>query len=416
MLKSTIQNSILHKVIFPLMATILLFLIGWYFLARWIPSVYTLDNQAERRLSHYAIDFQRFVLDERIRSTDDYRITVWADQRNYLVLAPSSSYDIVSQPHATFTIDFFDQSQSVRFLYLTNMVYRDKAAIGAAALVLGLWILVTLFSLKKQQQSLDQIKSQLTSLTEGRLESIDFSCSDKKLSPLIDETRKLHAQLVNHQATTLQYQKMMDDIMGSVSHDFKTPLTAIVGYLELMKTTSPQVSMYAATALTKTDYLLHLIDDALYYYNASARLDQKEHVTKVNGVDVFRHFSAYVSSALPDHYRIQERLTDDPAEIWMDDFMMTRLFDNLLSNLMKHADPSYPIKQINYIDHGWLVFEQRNHRCPSAEKNKSTGLGLKTCHRIMTAHKGVFESHLIGSLYTTTLKFPLHHETFELTP
>ncbi len=64
-------------------------------------------------------------------------------------------------------------------------------------------------------------------------------------------------------------------------------------------------------------------------------------------------------------------------------------WNNMISNLRKYADPSAPLKLRWRRDGRFEAGSNRVHPRPGAE---STGLGLKTCKRILALHGGSFET------------------------
>ena len=75
----------------------------------------------------------------------------------------------------------------------------------------------------------------------------------------------------------------------------------------------------------------------------------------------------------------------------MDVGLLRRALDNMVSNLRKYADPSAPLKLRWRQRDGRFELELSNRVHP-APKVQSTGLGLKTCKRILALHGGSFET------------------------
>ena len=91
----------------------------------------------------------------------------------------------------------------------------------------------------------------------------------------------------------------------------------------------------------------------------------------------------------------------------MDIPSVRRVFGNIFSNLSKYADRSSPV-QVSYRQtENCLTISFRNRAAGSAMKTESSGIGLKTCKRIMEAHGGEFRCVGENGMFETELTFPV---------
>ena len=101
-----------------------------------------------------------------------------------------------------------------------------------------------------------------------------------------------------------------------------------------------------------------------------------------------------------------ERDTPDPrCLLRVDVGLLRRALDNMVSNLRKYADPSVPLKLRWRQRDGRFELELSNRVHP-APKVQSTGLGLKTCERILALHGGSFETREENGWFTVHTCLP----------
>ena len=84
-----------------------------------------------------------------------------------------------------------------------------------------------------------------------------------------------------------------------------------------------------------------------------------------------------------------------------------RVLDNLLSNIKKYADPSFPVKVEAHEGAGKFLL--RFHNIPSLLRDnvESTGIGIKTCEKIMREHGGDFRFSQEEETFISTLTLPV---------
>lgn len=81
--------------------------------------------------------------------------------------------------------------------------------------------------------------------------------------------------------------------------------------------------------------------------------------------------------------------TEIPAcTIQINLFAVRRVFDNLFINILKYADPEYPVDISFGLEEGFVSTTIRNRIKKDTTKEKSTNIGLATCDKIMSQHHG----------------------------
>jgi signal transduction histidine kinase len=193
------------------------------------------------------------------------------------------------------------------------------------------------------------------------------------------------------------------ELITSMSHDIRTPLTVLLGYLDVMKTVnederlSEYINASEATALK----LKEISDDMFRYflvfsgndigaeivsYGAKTLLDQllAEHVLllREKGYEV----NIQTGSAVTDEILV---LTDAPK--------IMRVIDNLFSNIYKYADPERRITVSTAMARGRLNVIIKNYVSENASHAESTGVGLKTCRKICESIGVRFGTETMGS-------------------
>lgn len=206
-------------------------------------------------------------------------------------------------------------------------------------------------------------------------------------------------------------EKQKNDLITNVAHDLRTPLTTIVGYLELIKNndklSKEDIQKYSSVAYEKSKRLQSMMDDLFDF----TRLDQdsvKVHMTTINISELILQIVDEFYPTFQDH-DLTPVISVSSQNLFIngDGQLLARVFDNLLSNAIKYGQDhnkikidilndeyTVSIKIMNYgnpIDKDDLpyIFD-KFYRSDSSRSSSTggTGLGLAIAKNIIQIHNG----------------------------
>ena len=206
------------------------------------------------------------------------------------------------------------------------------------------------------------------------------------------------------------------ELITAMSHDIRTPLTVLLGYLEIMKESvegDEVLSEYVLSSERTAMRLKQLSDDMFKYslafgnategitleeYDARVLFEQllSEHVVllRESGKDVIFSDKSYIIPA--------------DATVMTDAQNLMRIVDNIFSNLNKYADELSPIFISIEVKAGQTVtLECKNSPRADTSKIESSGIGLKTCSRLAGFVANGFSYGMEGELFTVRLSLKI---------
>ena len=205
----------------------------------------------------------------------------------------------------------------------------------------------------------------------------------------------MRKSIIQRQAGEEAARQANQELITAMSHDLRTPLTSLIGYLDILTTRRYQNQEQARACLEnsrKKAYELKDLSDKLFEFFL---VYGREDAPKLETVDCAAFLMQTLEEGLfllEDQGFSVERDTPDPkCLLRVDVGLLRRALDNMVSNLRKYADPSAPLKLRWRQRDGRFELELSNRVHP-APKVQSTGLGLKTCKRILALHGGSFEA------------------------
>jgi len=223
-----------------------------------------------------------------------------------------------------------------------------------------------------------------------------------------------------------EVEKIKKELVTNMSHELKTPLTAIKGYGETLRDeVTGEPRKYLDVILKHADRLISIVNDIL---SLSGLEETKPELVPVDISDLIRETSSLFSEKMKKR-KIELILDLDESNriVPGDRFKMEELFINLIDNAVRYTDEGNisirsflkdDLLNVTIRDTGIGIPERSLPRIFErfyvVDKSRSretggTGLGLSIVKHIMMLHKGNIEiSSRLGSGTEILLKFPLH--------
>ncbi|QPJ26187.1 HAMP domain-containing histidine kinase [Listeria seeligeri] len=275
-------------------------------------------------------------------------------------------------------------------------------------------------------------------LLKKQLRTINFAVKDGKpvdtesfvpeiqeLERNIESMRERQNKLMKQEE---QAQQARNDLITNVSHDLRTPLTSILGYLSYIHEDryrdEIELRYYTELVYGKARHLHKLIDDLFSY----TRLDSVEYQLKKDELDVIELLSQLVAEydgqATERNMQIIEHFEAKKLIISGDGNQIMRLFENLFSNALRYGEGNKQIDVSAKQEENMAVVRVTNYgqeiseidlpylfeRFYKADKNRTTtgtGLGLAIAKSIVEKHGGIVTAESKNRKTSFIVKLPL---------
>ena len=239
-----------------------------------------------------------------------------------------------------------------------------------------------------------------------------------------DETVRTLANAINIQLSELrrikrQYEngdQELKDAITNISHDLRTPLTAIWGYLDLLekKDLPEDEKRYVEQIRNRSEALKQLTEELFRYSVISSTPEMSYENVDIRRVaeETLISFEGALQEAniIPD-------VQLPPNPIWrrLDSTALTRIFSNIINNAIKYADGDFSVlleedgsitfsntaKELNTVEVGKLF--DRFYTVDSTRK--STGLGLSIAKLLVERMHGTISADYKGDVLLVTISF-----------
>lgn len=277
------------------------------------------------------------------------------------------------------------------------MEFWSWGVIGILLCVIAV-LLVKLYLLRKSAREIAEAFADRLMTDTNTL--IDISTKDKYMCELADAINTQLRSLRAQRHRFVQGDAELKNAVVNISHDLRTPLTAICGYLELLEQeeSSAEVQRYVHIIQNRTE-LLNQLTEELFRYSILLSAESREVDEAVVINDVLEEsIAAFYSDFHARSMTLDIRLCDVKVVRNMDRSDLSRVFSNLINNAIKYSDGDLRITlsqmgEITFTNtvHGLdeIQVERLFDRFYTVETaRKSTGLGLAIARTLVEQMHG----------------------------
>lgn len=228
---------------------------------------------------------------------------------------------------------------------------------AAVIAALALTVVVLFLNLLSFRSSLREIAREL----EDKLDTdtntlVSVSSGDRVIRELAEKINSQLRRLRQERLKLRHGDTELKNAVTNISHDLRTPLTAICGYLDLLEheDLSENTARYLSIIRERTDAMRSLSDELLRYSVVSGSADSLSS-ERVCVNDILEQSIAGFYGTLTERGIIPEiAMPESPVERMLDKNALRRIFDNILSNAAKYSDGDLTVK---LFPNGLVMFE-----------------------------------------------------------
>lgn len=283
--------------------------------------------------------------------------------------------------------------------------------------ILTLVILVLAIKNYMLQKSAKEIKDAFADklITETNT-LIDISCGDKSMRDLAVSINQQLCKLNKERHRFQQGDLELKNAITNISHDLRTPLTAICAYLDLLKQeeTSEKVRYYLIRIQERTEVLKNLTEELFRYSVVTSSHELKPE--RLNMVKVLEE-SLLSFYGMIQEKGIQPQIDLPKMPVWreLDMSALNRIFSNIIGNALKYADGDF---QVTMKKDGSIIFTNTAEalnplivgklfdRFYTVEANRnSTGLGLSIAKLLTERMGGLIKADYMDGRLSITVRF-----------
>ena len=318
-----------------------------------------------------------------------------------------SSSQASDSSQMVYDISLPQSSSSQVKLMAKDMILTATIILVFTALSVGLWIYrsiaVPLVKLKKATKN----------IKEGNLDFVLEVEGNDEFSQLCQDFEEMRKRLKESTEEKILMDKENKELISNISHDLKTPITAVKGYVEGIMDgvadTPEKMDRYVRTIYNKTNEMDHLINELTFY----SKIDTKRipyTFSKLNVEDYFSDCAEELGLEMETRgiELVYANYVEKGVQVIADGEQIRRVIHNIVSNAIKYMEKPRGIIQLRVKDVGDFIqveiedngkgiaakdlpyiFDRFYRTDVSRNSSKGgSGIGLSIVKKIMEDHGG----------------------------
>ena len=265
--------------------------------------------------------------------------------------------------------------------------------------VLAVAVAVLAIKIRIMQNSMDEICACLAEhLSSDTNRLISVSSGDKYVRRLAGEISRQLAELRHQRLKYIGGDRELKEAVTNISHDLRTPLTAICGYIDLLEAEemTENTKRYLAQIKERTEALKALTEE-LFRYSVVSSVSEMNYETVNVGKALEEALLSFYGAFGQKNITPQISLPEDAVVRTLDAAALSRVFENIIGNALKYSDGDFYVMMEKT---GVITFSNTSSALSSVDvgklfdrfftvdsARKTTGLGLSIA-KLLTERMG----------------------------
>lgn len=348
--------------------SVLFFVCSLFVLEEQITKYHENREVIQKHNRKYIAKLQDYVIKEDVSTADSGKLDQWAEN-NWIVSfeirkgdewvyssddgAEAQEAEYEEEVPAGYSLHYYYQvefSDGAAQVYVTGLYYYNAytvALIGDIVLSFLLFILLTMLGIRKKIRYIKELSRDIEILEGGNLE---YQVHEEGSDEITDLARGInsmknsfHSQIMEVEDLTGRNRQMVTEI----SHDLRTPLTSVLLYAEILLNGKlcgeQQKREYLEKIVKKIEHMKGLSDKLLEYAVSASeeRFVPAEYVPVHQGL--YEELSEMCGYLEEQGVRAEEELSRKDGMVYLCKEYLTRILDNISSNIIKYADREMPV-------------------------------------------------------------------------
>jgi signal transduction histidine kinase len=402
-----------------------------------VEDVYLSNKAVERRMTAEINSFRIFVEENALASTDVNAVGQWNREHPQISLtiygltttlsSSAEGAELVGNEagivvrseeglwlskeypvnfrDGVFTVAVYDSSRSM-----------VRAAVNLSALSLAALVFLATVLLYEQHitRSVQTLSRQVRQVSRGDLGMQITPQTSDEIGQLALDVDAMRLSIIDKLQREEEAWKANSQLITAISHDVRTPLTALLGYLEIVsdESLSPaERSAYLEICKNNALRLKGLTDELFGFFLVFGKPqpDQKPEEFDA-GMLLEQVLLEHEMDLVQRGFQVESGSDPITGSLQVDLGHFRRIFDNLFSNVRKYADPGFPVTITCRCDRDELTVTICNRIRQDANRVESNRIGLQTCHKLVAAMGGEFNQSRTKETFTVEVLLPVYTE------
>lgn len=395
-----------------------------------LESYFSTSNFIYKAQTPYIQELSEYVKKNHISATDSYHLSEWVYKKGVKrftvsrerILLYDNAYSDTTLGGQTrtallhynyqyfHTISFSDGNADVYIYADYERNYYLLFWFLDLLLSIMIWIFLFGLVLQREVKYIQELNQCVQQIGSGELFLETPIKGTDELGQLASGIERMRLDFIEKNKRETQMKSAQDNLVLGMAHDLRTPLTVLMAFLEIAKkhSLSEECLTYINKAYSKTIQIRNLSNELFEYF----LINSEKSITLENAEEAQYILEDYLSEFCVllkmNGYTISSDLLSwQPVKIKVSFDYLGRIIDNLVSNIKKYADMSFPIELSSTYKESFLGITIKNQKLQSDSCIQGTGIGVKNISSMMIQMGGYCYVDVAAKTYSISLYFPI---------
>lgn len=435
-LPRSLQAKMLYISLAGLLAALAVFFAARALGGVYIDKVYMASDAVSERRGEIYLSFCSYVTANSLSGTDYAKISEWSQDNPYAALlicgkgggrrvriaggsirAPENEgqfdagFTDLADGSTLYPVRFSDGMYVVSINDTSELRAEQLVIVGSVALGVLCFIVLIMLYAHKLTSRIAALSREATEVARGDLErSIPVRGSDE-IAILAASMEEMRLSVIRRMSDENRAWEANSGLITAISHDIRTPMTSVIGYLGLLSENgfedAERSRQFVDAAYNKAIELKSLTDELFGYFLVFGRAKPELNLEELDGELLFEQLIAEAEFDLRDSgFNVRRIGSYPPCAVSADPLHLSRVMNNIVSNIKKYADPAKQVTFILELSGGSLSLCVSNYIRADSPRTESTKIGLMSCRKVMESMGGSFESLSDAEHFSAELRLP----------
>lgn len=297
----------------------------------------------------------------------------------------------------------------------TEYFYYDIFNIVSIILAFGGLILVMWFYFFDITKRITRLGREVTAVAEGDMERTITADGEDEITRLCTDVEYMRSSMLENIDKERAALEANRELITAMSHDIRTPLTVLLGYLDIMKLNAPEGDMQQyIDASERTAMRLKKMSDDMFSYFLAYGGGIEVSVQECDARTLIdQMLSGHVFLLREQGYEIDFNFENEPNDylekvvVVTDPPQLMRIVENVFSNIMKYADKEKPVTVYIGAETDEMTIKVSNYIRSNPDEAQKNGVGLRSCMKLANAMDVRFSSTEEDGVFTSLMHVPI---------
>ena len=301
------------------------------------------------------------------------------------------------------TVEMYVYSYAIAKMVVPYLIF-------SIIIALLIFLIPTFLFIKRKVHHIENLKNDVTYMSQGDLSHPISINSNDEIGELSHQINNLRLILRDNFATEEANRKANYDLVTALSHDLRTPLTSLMGYLDIIRLkkykNDEQYNLYLNNSIDKVNQINELSNKMFEYFLVFSK-EQDTELTKMSLGVIYEYIVENIGVLEENGFNVNKDLEPTNSFIRGNINLIKRIINNIFSNLLKYAENN----EVTYVsmtaDESNLKLVFKNKKKYSTNYIESNQIGLKSVQQMLKIHDGTFMVVDDENNFTVIITIPL---------